>query len=286
VFPALAAPLACADVREDDTFGASAGATEGDVTGIATNPGGDGPGEATGAAKFDVGGSAEGNGDDGGPLGSCDAAAEDKSSMGCAFWAVDLPNAWEHSIWNPADTANPAEQQFSVAVANASSEASAHVEVRLDGELVDSADVSFDEIHVFDLPQTDIDPTTTTTDGRAFEITSDVPIAAYQFQPLDNDPPPYSNDASLLFPVHALDKDYVAVTGYSSGMNLQNSADPNVPTNIGAFVSVVAIEDDTVVDSWPTAPLTSGPDKGVTLARGQVFTIVADGAGVEGTANL
>jgi hypothetical protein len=215
---------------------------------------------------------------------SCTAAAEDKSSMGCEFWAVDLPNAWAHSVMNSPDTAIPAEQQFSVVVANASYEQSAKVDVYLEGSLIDTATVGSDEIHTFNLPRNDIDAETSSTNGTAFFIESDVPIAAYQFQPLDNLPPPYSNDASLLFPQHSFAQDYVAVTSYATGMTIQGG--PTYPVNMGTFVSVVATEDGTTVDTYPTAPIAGGPEAGVTIDRGQVFTILGDGEGGSGIANL
>jgi hypothetical protein len=233
--------------------------------------------------KYDVS-DGVGTAGDGGPPTSCGAAAADLSSVGCEFWAVDLPNGWAHSILSAADTAIPADQQFSVVAANASSQSAAMVEVFLGDEFIDSAPVSSGEIHVFDLPNLNIDPTTTTATGRAYRIISDVPVAVYQFQPLDNDPPPFSNDASLLFPTHALGQDYVAVTSYATAMNIQGG--PSYPVNIGSFVSIVAVEDGTTVDTYPTAPLVGGPSAGVTLNAGEVFTIIGDGGGESGLANL
>jgi len=247
--------------------------------------GDDGDGDGDGGIKLDVApGGGDGGDGDAGPMTSCAAAAEDKSSMGCQFWAVDLPNCWAHSILNPPDTAIPAEQQFAVVVANASYDQSAKVDVYLEGSLIDSATVGVEEIHTFNLPRNDIDAQTSSTNGTAFFIESDVPIAAYQFQPLDNLPPPYSNDASLLFPQHSFAADYMAVTSYATSMNVQGG--PSYPVNIGTFVSVVATEDGTTVDTYPTAPTAGGPTADVTIDRGEVFTIIGDGNTEEGKGNL
>lgn len=45
----------------------------------------------------------------------------------------------------------------------------------------------------------------------AYRLTSDLPVVAYQFNPLDN-VDVFSNDGSLLLPSHAYDADYVALT--------------------------------------------------------------------------
>jgi hypothetical protein len=151
--------------------------------------------------------------------------------------------------------------------------------------MIDSATVSINAIHTFKLPRNDIDPQNTSTNGTAFFIESDVPIAAYQFQPLDNTVPPYSNDASLLLPVHSFDKDYVAVTSYATAMNVAGPND-NVPSNMGSFISVVATEDSTTVDVFPTDDVAGGQMEGVVIDRGQVFTVIGDGHTEGGKGNL
>jgi hypothetical protein len=45
----------------------------------------------------------------------------------------------------------------------------------------------------------------------AYKLSSDLPVVAYQFNPLDN-VDVFSNDGSLLLPSHAFDADYVALT--------------------------------------------------------------------------
>jgi hypothetical protein len=49
---------------------------------------------------------------------------------------------------------------------------------------------------------------------KAYRLTSDLPIVAYQFNPLNN-VGVFSNDASLLIPAHAYDVDYLAMTAKS-----------------------------------------------------------------------
>jgi len=201
------------------------------------------------------------------------------SNLGCEFWAVDLPNV---SIEPMLDVV-PQDQQFAVVVANTSAEADAFVEIFSGGgtTAILSGTVPVGQIVTVPLPAQSILPAATTSDGVAFRIASDVPIAAYQFNPLDNSSPVYSNDASLLFPTHVLSKDYSAITG--SANMVSSDAFSSDPENTGGFVSVVATEDGTEVTLYPTNALYFGSYQNVMLDRGQVLTAIASGTGAAGS---
>ncbi len=222
--------------------------------------------------KLDVLAGETDNSSDGTNPTSCAEAAMADSNQGCEFWAVDLPNAWAGINGSPA----PEDQQFAVVVANTSSDLPVNVEVFVGGgdQAVDSASVATGAIHEFRLSALNQAPRANTYDGQAYRIESDVPITAYQFNPLDNTVQVFSNDASLLFPTHVLDTDYTAVTGDS--IVLGTDEDPN-GSNSGAFVTVVATEDGTTVNLFATWGLYPGADTGVMLDRGQVFTAVSLG---------
>lgn len=248
-----------------------------------TTSGADG---TTGGVKLDVGpGDTEGAGDDGGTFNTCEEAAMAKSNQGCEFWAVDLPNAWAGINGSPA----PQDQQFAVVVANTATDSEANVEVFVGNgnAAVDSAVVGVGEVHDFRLAALNQAPRANTYDGAAYRIESDLPITAYQFNPLDNTVQVFSNDASLLFPTHVLGTDYTAVTGDS--ILLGTDQEPQ-GDNSGAFVSVVATEDGTTVDLFATWGLYPGASQDVMLDRGQVFTAVSLGPntypGVNGDGNL
>jgi hypothetical protein len=255
--------------HDDDTGGDDTGSDEdtGDRLDL---------GEAEGTA---------GEGGDGIRPDTCEAAAMAESNQGCEFWAVDLPNAWAGINGSPS----PEDQQFAVAVANTASDVPAQVSVFLGATntMVDSANVPIGEIHEFRLAAQNQEPRANTYDGTAYRIESDVPITAYQFNPLDNTVQVFSNDASLLFPTHVLGSDYTAVTGDS--IVLGTDEDPT-GDNAGAFVSVVATQDGTTVDLFATWGLYPGESMGIVLDRGQVFTAVSVGPmtypGVTGDGNL
>ncbi len=220
--------------------------------------------------KFDVG-APEGSTDF--PV-DCLEVEEELTNLGCEFWAVDLPNDYRGTPMSPPAS----EQQFAVVIANASSLGPAAVSIFVgDGDTpVASEMVAAGSVFEFALDPLDIEPRESTADGVAYRIESDVPITAYQFNPLDNQVAVYSNDASLLLPTHALGEEYTAVTANAILLSMGPS-DPE-PVNAGAFISVVASEDDTSVEISPMTAIVGGPTT-ATLRRGEVLTVVSNAAG-------
>lgn len=227
----------------------------------------DDAGETGGGFKFDT---APPPGGDGLPP-TCDEVADTKTNLGCRFWAVDLPNDSRGTPNSPP----AADQQFAVVVANSSSLQTANVSVFMatGATPIASAAVAPDATHTFALAPLNIDAVAPSVDGLAFRIEADVPVTAYQFNPLDNTVPVYSNDASVLLPEHALASDYTAVTAHS--ILLGSSPDDNDPVLAPAFISVVGIEDGTTVDVSATGQLLPGPVS-QTIDRGQVYTLMSD----------
>ncbi len=238
------------------------------------DPGGGGT-TTTGLPKFDVGGT-------GGvdlPV-ACDDLDAARSNLGCVFWAVDLPNDWNGTDMSPP----AADQPYAVVVANSSALVPANVSVYLgDGTTpIDTATVDVDETVTFVLEGGDLSPTVPGASGTAFRIESDVPVTAYQFNPLDNTNPVYSNDASLLLPEHVLGRDHAVLSG--DGILLSMGADDPMPDPVGAFVAVVAAADGVRVTVEPSGPVLAGPLEDVLLDRGRVLTVLADS--VAGDGNL
>lgn len=280
------AAMACGGPPREDMQLTLTGLPTSDATGPQGSTTSEVADSSDGGFKLDVApGETEGAGDDGGGPDTCEEAAMAASNQGCEFWAVDLPNAWAGINGSPA----PADQQFAVVVANTATDASANVEVFVGAgnAAVDSAVVGIGEVHEFRLAALNQAPRANTYDGSAYRIESDLPITAYQFNPLDNTVQVFSNDASLLFPTHVLDTDYTAVTGDS--ILLGTDQEPQ-GDNSGAFVSIVATEDATLVDLFSTWGLYPGPSQDVMLDRGQVFTAVSLGPntypGLTGDGNL
>lgn len=266
VLPALS--LGCAAEKPELPPPASSGAMdEDDASAESGGDDGDGDGDGADDPTSPAGPDGDDGGEDGGDASpsACEDAAAMGSHEGCEFWAVDLPNA----VSSSGDT--PDGPLYAVTVANATSLSSARIEVFVGGEGTPftSVEIARGHAHTFELPSMNLTPAATSSAGIAYRIESDVPVSAYQFNPLDGSGDGTSTDASLLLPAHLLGDHYSAVTG--NGLWSATSF-----SFMGAFVTVVATEDDTMVDLFPTwHNLAGGPSEGVLLDRGQVFTALS-----------
>jgi hypothetical protein len=189
---------------------------------------------------------------------ACAEAEASRSYVGCEYWAVDLPNCQQRSGLAPRDA------EFAVVVSNAN-ETPATVRVFSGGnesEPLLTATAPPDDLVVLALNearppgQTNVDGSGI-HEGRAFRIVSDLPVTAYQFNPLNNTEAAFSNDASLLLPATSLDRDYIVVSG--DGLVGADASARDVTYDWGAFIAVVAVEDGTAVSVAPTARISGGP---------------------------
>lgn len=223
----------------------------------------------------------------------CNLAAQERSNVGCEYWAVDLDNAVAGA------TLNAAAQQFAVVVSNPQPDLIAEVRVERDDTLPGAAGAPLEvarsrvppfNLAVFPLGPREVDGsspgtydsgTHTALTRAGYRITSDVPVVAYQFNPLEN-VDVFSNDASLLKPVEALtgtsgrlEPAYV-VLGWPQ--TIARTDDPN--TNFGsvdfrAFLTIVATRDDTRVQVQTASPVIAGGPVPA-LAAGESFEIELD----------
>jgi hypothetical protein len=104
---------------------------------------------------------------------------------------------------------------------------------------------------------------------HAYKVTSDLPIVAYQFNPLDN-VNVFSNDASLLIPRTTFDVDYYAMSWPTLD---RRSGSPSLQDYYG-YVTIVAYADGTQIDVTPTAAVQASASLS-TIAAGatQSFTL-------------
>ncbi|MCO4773644.1 MAG: IgGFc-binding protein [Deltaproteobacteria bacterium] len=211
----------------------------------------------------------------------CATAEAQLSYLGCDFLAVSTANVTSTTFNN----------NFAVVVGNpASSPTPAQVTVRRDGVLIASRTVGVGQTSAIELPmvlelkaaiQSAVVP------GGAYEVQSNVPVAAYQFNPLDFElqgADSLSNDASLLLPEHTLTGDYVVSTWPTFGLG-----GPDINENFTwydfspGFFAVAATADDTLVtighrgrtsSGTPPAAVT-GDTTELTLHRGDVVQVLS-----------
>lgn len=147
---------------------------------------------------------------------SCEFNKKAKTYAGCAFWAADLDNAFvPGGTRSYYDAANA---QYAIVIANASDKLLSGVTISTDlgvqnedskADKLDYSPLQPGELRVFNLPPRNIDATTQAP--LAWRVTSTAPVAAYQFNPLEN-VNVYSNDASLLLPDEVLGKYYIVMS--------------------------------------------------------------------------
>ena len=221
----------------------------------------------------------------------CYLATIERSNVGCEYWGVDLDNAMID------DTSNAAAQQFAVVVSNAQPDVPVTVHVyQDDGEPGDApapyeiatAVIAPGNLQVLKLGPREVDGsatgeyntgTHTALTRHAYKITTDFPVVAYQFNPLDN-VNVFSNDASLLKPREALALDgpgmqttYV-VAGWPQ--TIAATDDPNTnfnpsnPIHLRAFLTIVGTHDGTSVRVIPKATVVGGGPVATTPPGGAI----------------
>jgi len=204
----------------------------------------------TGTA-FDAGGSCNASAGErcieGQCLTACGLAELHPSSIGCVFYAVDLDQADEMG----ADSS-----PYAIVVSNTDdlNSASVVVEDRVGGAWRNRASTSIgpNSLYTFRMPADQHVEDTNRGSGTAYRVTSDRPIIAYQFNPIDS-ASQWSNDASLLIPKSTLDTYYYGVSW------------PKLNNWIGSFtpyygyVTLVGTADGTTANvTVPVATLAGG----------------------------
>jgi hypothetical protein len=215
----------------------------------------------------------------------CDEAARESSNVGCEYWGVDLDNA-------VTSQGNAAAQQYAIVVSNVDPDLVATVIVEEDTAVpgmpaalrtVSTARVGPGSLEVFKLGPKEVDgspplefdtgPGTALTRG-AFRVRSDVPIVAYQFNPLEN-ANVFSNDASLLLPTAALGGGAIGyvVAAWPQTIARSENADTNFGTDLRAFLTLVGTAKDTKVSVTTTARVIPGTPLPAGVAKGATFEL-------------
>ena len=205
----------------------------------------------------------------------CELAEYEGGSQGCEFWSLDLDNIEGGQY-----------EKIGLVVAVPAGNGAA--EIVIDGfkmgiplpvsasELeVDNLSVAEGDYKIFTLPSGyDLDGSSVTS--SSFRLTANVPVRAYQFNPLNSNSV-FTSDASLLFPSHQAGNEYIAlswkqrVQGYKLRGNIAILA-------IHAGTTSVSVKVASVIKGNPPIPSAS-PGNTITLSlqQGQVINLETDG---------
>ena len=222
-------------------------------------------------------------------LDQCDLAEQQMSYLGCEFMAVSTAN-----IVGPEF-----DSDFAVVIGVPAGGQDADVQVSKGGVVVTTQTIAAGETSAitlaYDATLKNAQESVTVT-GGAYEITSTVPVAAYQYNPLHFDiggTPSYTNDASLLLPEHTLSGNYMVSTwptwGRGEWQEIFTIVTGEWDSWYPGFVTVAATVDGTVVtfdSSTQTAggnpgALSPGGTTNITLDRGDVVQIFSHRPGDE-----
>jgi hypothetical protein len=171
------------------------------------------------------------------------------SYFGCEYYGVDLDNIVE------TGGRSAASQQYAIVVSNPDPVLTVRVEVHRNNappgqppslERIASAVIPPRDLEVFSLPAREVDCSTvaglndgtgTCLSSRAYRVTANFPVVAYQFNPLEN-VGVFSNDASLLVPTNSLQGSY-RVLGYPQQWSRTMDPDTNGGDEIRSFMTIV-----------------------------------------------
>ena len=181
---------------------------------------------------------------DGACLTPCQINELSPSSIGCIFYGVDLDQADELSADN---------SPYAIVIANTHDTYTASVTVqdRVGGSWRNraSATIAPNSLYTFRMSSDQHVEDTNKLNGYAYRVTSDLPIAAYQFNPIDT-ASQYSNDAALLLPKHTLSTNYNVAAWkhlYANG-----------ETTYRSYLTVVGAQDGTSVTVRVSAATVAG----------------------------
>jgi hypothetical protein len=201
--------------------------------------------------------------DSGGCINACTLANQNRSYVGCEYWAADLDNA-------VVEIGSAAAQQFALALSNPSAlpatvriqinEAAPGEPVKL--KTVTERTVKPQQLQVVLLPAREVDGSPpgeyntgsgTALTSNAYKIDSTAPLIAYQFNPLSN-VGVFSNDASILVPTSALSADSSGQTGgnylvmgWPQTIATTTDAKTNFGIDLRAFLTIVGTREGTKI---------------------------------------
>ena len=197
---------------------------------------------------------------------ACDVVLTTTSSEGCEFWPVHL--------WNTEDGAGYFQGPLGVVASNTSTSVSATVTLEDATGVIATQTVAPGAAATFSVPNAR-NRLTATDLGSAFHLRSTVPIAAYEYNPI-NAAEAFTGSAALLLPTHTLSSSYFVVSyPYNSGIGTS-------PPQGQGFLAVIGTQPNTSVTvtvpvatsaGGTIAAIAAGGTTTLTIGQGQVVEI-------------
>lgn len=176
-------------------------------------------------------------------------AAATMSNVGCEYWGIDMDQSQEYDGYNA---------QYAIVVSNTNSYHTATVKVSTSSGEVKSLQAPPNTATIIPLDPLNI---IGVLKGKySYRVESNLPIVAYQFNPLEN-VGVFSNDASLLLPTYALGKQYMVMAWPHRGGALASN-----------FAVVATLPGTTVVTIRPSVATAAGGDIPA-VAAGQEYSV-------------
>lgn len=187
-------------------------------------------------------------------LSSCEKAAHDRSSVGCVYYGVDT-----NTLGGP----------YALAISNIDPNVTANVviEAKSGGTWAPVPGGTFTvmphDIKTLVPARHAVDGSVIAA-GAAYRVTSDTPVIAYQFAPIDGSAS-FLSDASLLLPTSSLDKFYIA-SAWPYGADIGNTPRP-------AHIQIAASAHASVTVTSPIATLAGSGVPALQPNVPQTFTL-------------
>ncbi len=174
----------------------------------------------------------------------CDFTSKFYTNKGCEYWAIDMEQFIDSEPPYYGEDA-----PFAVVVSNTYEAYDALVTVYHGATKVKQVTAPAGLATIISLDPLNLNESSVT--NNTYRVESNLPIVAYQFNPLEN-VDVFSNDASLLLPTNILGRNYRIMSMPNGGANASGQ---NLTSN---FAIVAVDEGETTIKVTPTADIAAG----------------------------